>query len=371
MDRSVRKSTALQRPDAANKKKEQLARKLFFAAQGGRLPNLLKMLQEGKFGSTECTIPLEFSLGSTILECIHGKKIRQLHGADGLLSAVKCLHQHGANMSAVDRCGQDLITLACSTGDTELVHFVIDNTEPGPNKLTFQDTTRPHEPRLFMVCKANPVEISELLLEYGADISERGYNGTPLIYHHVAAMYGYPLGVKVKLIRFLIEMGCDVNSHNIYGTTALHVGATRYGNPEILRLLLKKGADVNAVGMAGRTPLHWAVESGRMDLVEILSDCGADILKKDVYMHTPLDYARMNVDIHMDDDSRDDDQILECLNTEQLRRSITEAWAMGQHPRLGELSAVHTLSPEMARLVLEVAELVNHIEDPTKDPIEE
>jgi ankyrin repeat protein len=61
-------------------------------------------------------------------------------------------------------------------------------------------------------------------------------------------------------------------------------------------LLLKAGAEVEAQHQLGTTALHWAAMSGRLDLIELFLQHGADINRRGRKFggepETPLDLAR-------------------------------------------------------------------------------
>ena len=58
--------------------------------------------------------------------------------------------------------------------------------------------------------------------------------------------------------------------------TALHM-ASYYGQVKVVKYLLKSGAQVDAVSRRGRTPLHDASKRGHSQVLELLVEAGADI----------------------------------------------------------------------------------------------
>jgi hypothetical protein len=62
------------------------------------------------------------------------------------------------------------------------------------------------------------------------------------------------------------------------GTTVLHL-AIEGGRIKLMKLLLERGCDVNVTDLDGCTPLWVACESGRMDMVKVIVEHGADIHK--------------------------------------------------------------------------------------------
>jgi len=56
-------------------------------------------------------------------------------------------------------------------------------------------------------------------------------------------------------------------------------------------VLLKAGADMEAKDDRGRTPLHWACLNGRIPIVRLLLEKGAEANVRDTENHAPLDLA--------------------------------------------------------------------------------
>jgi ankyrin repeat protein len=94
-----------------------------------------------------------------------------------------------------------------------------------------------------------------------------------------------------KLKKELAESGVNVNApDSAGGRTALH-WAAKEGKVEIIPLLLEKGADVNVKDRAGKTPLCIAAESGKADAVKMLLAAKSDVNAKDRLDGTPLMWA--------------------------------------------------------------------------------
>ncbi len=89
-----------------------------------------------------------------------------------------------------------------------------------------------------------------------------------------------------------LDSGADPNWTNpSTSTCALHI-ACKLGHTKIALLLLQRGADVNTQTKTGWIPMHFAVNTGLLELVELLNSYGgrADIVNE--WMKTPLDIAK-------------------------------------------------------------------------------
>jgi len=83
----------------------------------------------------------------------------------------------------------------------------------------------------------------------------------------------------MKAVRFLMEIGADVNAVDTNGYTALH-GAAALGNNEMVEFLVARGAAVNAISGAGNSPADMAFGPLRVfiqkpDTADLLVGLGA------------------------------------------------------------------------------------------------
>src|SRR4051812_13443278 len=101
-----------------------------------------------------------------------------------------------------------------------------------------------------------------LLLDLGADIEAKGYDGNTALHLAVESRHE-------AMMRLLLDHKVDVEAktgegvHDEFATerTALHLAA-KNGSEVAMRLLLENGADVEAKDYDGNMALHLAVESG-------------------------------------------------------------------------------------------------------------
>jgi hypothetical protein len=361
MKRSLRDSTAKSRERSAEVHQGHLEVKLWNAVTKGRLDEVLTRLEKYKYDAK--------FLGSIMLEFLFRRNLSdiRIHEHDAVMRVVKRFVFHGADMYAVHRFGIDMVSTAMWTRDTDLTRYIIENTKWG---IHHHDTTRSwHQPRMFDV---TTTEMAKLMREYGADVSKLRRGNSPLLQFQVNQMYswyhGYPDGEQFRLIRFLVEeLKCEVNECDQSGETALHSAVGYFGETDILHLLLDHGADVHAVDNHGRTPLFPAVQSGRLDQIQILCENGADISTRDVNMLSVLDVAaRINVDARSPEDTQRSRLVLEYLDAELTRRETTAAFAMGYHERLGRKdvgkpSPLLNMSPDILRCILENGGYVNKV----------
>lgn len=75
----------------------------------------------------------------------------------------------------------------------------------------------------------------------------------------------------------LIDLHCEVNHQNVFGSSALMCGAS-HGYAETLHTLLKcDRVDINLLSRYGQTALMKAVQAGKLNTFQILVQAGADV----------------------------------------------------------------------------------------------
>ena len=104
------------------------------------------------------------------------------------------------------------------------------------------------------------------------------------------------LGLFPEVASFL-DSGVTVDCSDDRGRTPLMV-ACWAGRLEVVELLLQRGADVNARNSSGTTAFMYAkstaLGNGSSAIMQCLVDHGADISARDNYGKTALQYAREN-----------------------------------------------------------------------------
>jgi hypothetical protein len=119
---------------------------------------------------------------------------------------------------------------------------------------------------------AEHANILSLLIEHGADIEGRSFDGTPL--HH-AASYG-----RVQIGQCLLDLGANINARDDDRDTPL-MNAVYEGHVEFARMLLERGAVIDAQGYYGETALHRAIRLEHTQAVQLLLEHGADLNVRD------------------------------------------------------------------------------------------
>lgn len=103
---------------------------------------------------------------------------------------------------------------------------------------------------------------------------------------HTAAGAG-----NVSEVRRQLAWGVNPNTRTLWYLDTPLIRTAAYGRIEVVKLLLEKGADVNKHNEGGETPLHYAALHGHVKVMQILLDHGADPTKKGTGCGTPMQWA--------------------------------------------------------------------------------
>lgn len=145
----------------------------------------------------------------------------------------------------------------------------------------------PFTPDCFAASIAkNKAEICKLFISAGIDINSRDDLGTPML--NVAVRND-----NIELTKMLLEYGADINAvSNDRGYTAV-MDAVWKGNKDITKLLIEQGAELNTISKEGQSNLVLAVGANNIAICKILAENGADPDIKDQMGMSAYNYASL------------------------------------------------------------------------------
>lgn len=126
---------------------------------------------------------------------------------------------------------------------------------------------------LWRAARIGDVKAIERLIARGADLNQRrttlSFEGeVPL---HQAVQYEH-----VEAVKALIRLGANVNARDHSGMTPLMFATTVTNSLELVNILIAAGADVKDQDKGGKSALDWAAFYGKVDVIKLLLDQGAD-----------------------------------------------------------------------------------------------
>lgn len=135
------------------------------------------------------------------------------------------------------------------------------------------------------ILKNDVAEVEELL-KYGADIEYNEDGKTSLM---LAVEEFRP----IEITEMLLECGAQLD-HKVYNDlTPLHIAVSKNSIP-LTSTLLQWGADANLVDAEGNSPLHVAAENGNQPISGLLLRYGADPTILNHQEYSPVDIAKLH-----------------------------------------------------------------------------
>jgi ankyrin repeat protein len=174
----------------------------------------------------------------------------------GDLEACSRLLKRGASVNELDSANFLPLHYACTNGNVDVTKLLL---EFGADATSYLSGHAPCE----LAAKNGHGEVIKILVKFGANLEEKGYSGcTPIV--SAAA------NNQLQCVLDLLQLGADINSTDLNGDSSLHM-ATKLQDPiQMIRLLLKHGADPKLVNRHGLTPLKMALRLSNGPSIEAL-----------------------------------------------------------------------------------------------------
>ncbi|XP_067654205.1 uncharacterized protein [Haliotis asinina] len=143
---------------------------------------------------------------------------------------VEFLVGRGADVSLVDRWGNNVLHLACYNGDLEMVKLILSMNVVNINSRGWNSRTP-----VMRAAESGHRDVVEFLVSRGADVSlVDGYGDNVL---HFACRGG-----DLETVKLILSMNVvDINARNNDGKTAADY-ARDFGHQRLLNLLVSRGA---------------------------------------------------------------------------------------------------------------------------------
>ncbi|KAL7942120.1 ankyrin repeat-containing domain protein [Trichoderma barbatum] len=207
---------------------------------------------------------------------------------NGMLERVQYLVKHGADIHLASPCDGSAVHQACRYAKWDIIKFLVENGANVNQVTTYGVAGTPLQAACLPYASGEDRIVDKMvdyLIAHGADVTlEGGFVGTAL---HAAAYAATPITIKT-----LLDKGAIVDILDPMGHVPIHAAA--FHGIDNFDAILEAGGDIKARDSMGRAALHWAVQPGRLQVVEkiisLLPDKQA-IDEPDIDGWTPLCWA--------------------------------------------------------------------------------
>ncbi|XP_067653188.1 serine/threonine-protein phosphatase 6 regulatory ankyrin repeat subunit A-like [Haliotis asinina] len=192
------------------------------------------------------------------------------------------LVRKGADLSAIDEDGDNILHLACRGGNVKIVNYILIQ-----NIVDINAKNSDGETPVMLAANSGDREIFDSLVRKGADLSVIDEDGDNIL--HLACRGG-----NVKIL--LLESGADPSLVNRDGDNVLHLACMRWDEEVVKQVLKLHALNINCRGSNGMTPLLLAAEYNTYNVFELLLQSGADLSVADSDGNSILHFASMGED---------------------------------------------------------------------------
>ncbi|XP_005094453.1 kinase D-interacting substrate of 220 kDa [Aplysia californica] len=182
---------------------------------------------------------------------------------EGQMQVVKHLLRYGADVNVKSHDQNTPLILATKSGQAEMVKLLLQNKAERDHVNVDGDTA------LMVATKSDQLDVLRVLTEDGAhvNVAHDKTGWTPLFYSCS--------GLQLQMTELLLDCGADVNFIDARGENPLWI-TVKKGNTGISRLLLSYGSSL-IMNNDGETALFWSTKQRDGDLVRLLLESGATI----------------------------------------------------------------------------------------------
>ena len=233
---------------------------IFMAAYSGRLELVKLLVKNG------ADIHARTKQGNTVLT----KTSNQPRGA---LAILEYLIEQGSDINDKNKMGYSPLMDACRAGREEVVNFLL---EKGAD---VESSNKYGETPLMIAAGTGNFGIVKALVAYNAEIHAKDKHGNTAL---LKACGGSGGDKKIKVIKFLLNKGANVNhKDSLRGWSGLMI-ASSLGFIKTVNTLIAEGAEIDVDSDSGDTALSLASRRGHIEVVKILLEKGADVSWEDL-----------------------------------------------------------------------------------------
>jgi ankyrin repeat protein len=197
------------------------------------------------------------------------------HNRNQLFDGLRDYEHHGGEIDDTDGYGDTFLHIACNASNGNCVTWLLDG-GADPNI----DNEEGHTPLFRAIYKNAQDCVIALVGDNNLEINWQNKDGlTALMFALDSAAKAH--GTSYHMFSLVLEGGSDIDLErkDNRGETILFY-VVKYADERDLKDILRLKPNVNVRSRRGLTPLILAVRRGRLDLVKMLVDAGADLEKQ-------------------------------------------------------------------------------------------
>jgi WD40 repeat protein/ankyrin repeat protein len=173
---------------------------------------------------------------------------------------IDVLFEAGAVTYYVDEEIQDALVIALENKRFHAAQLLLDH---GVNP----DSPSCRESPLLLALQKRSWETAQQIVLRGADLTLEKHQGS------LSSVISY---TKIGLLKLLLENGADPSERGFGGWIPLIGAVSRFDGPEGAELLIRAGAELDTVNKRGMTALSTALKEGKLETFRVLIRAGAD-----------------------------------------------------------------------------------------------
>ncbi|WP_419421467.1 ankyrin repeat domain-containing protein (plasmid) [Legionella sp. D16C41] len=185
----------------------------------------------------------------------------------GNFEIFKLLIERGADVTTLDRWGNNLFYYAAMGDSTTIIEYLI------AMQVDINKTNNSGDTPLFKVAEIGNIKALEIFAKHGAHLNVENNNSKRPI--DIAAEYGH-----IQFMCALIEYGICPNQLSTKFQESLAHFAAKSNQVRVIHCLSNLGGQLDLSNKFGIKPIHIAVRAGSLESIIALSSLGIDIYQK-------------------------------------------------------------------------------------------
>ena len=207
---------------------------------------------------------------------IYGRTPVMYAAGEGRYDVVKCLIDHGADVSQKNFANRTLLHFASEGGSLKVVELLLSTSE----SVHVDEEDDGHRTPLMLAAGKGHDDVLLWLIDHSADVNKKDCNEQTAFDY--ACEYGH-----LKVVKLLLSKGVEIDLEDDYHWVPL-ILAAKNGHSDVFLCLMNHCDDVSKKDTHHRTALHYASEYGHLKVVEFLCNRNLQINEEDRSQCTPL-----------------------------------------------------------------------------------